>query len=119
MGHRCFLDSTHKYRHDKKSFDGSKELEHKPLARSGSDLLDQLKGIRFKFGKMSEPVDGVQKKTWRKWSIFFELPYWEHHLINHNLDPIHIETNICGNLVHTLLNVDKKSKDNLGAHHDL
>ena len=119
MGHRRFLDSTHKYRHDAKSFDGSKELGHKPLARSGSDLLDQLKGIKFNYRKMSEPTDGVQKRTWRKRSIFFELSYWEHHLIKHNLDPMHIETNICDNLVHTLLNVDKKSKDNLGACRDL
>ncbi|KAG1362425.1 hypothetical protein COCNU_10G006440 [Cocos nucifera] len=119
MSHRRFLDSTHKYRHDAKSFDGSKELGHKPLARSGSDLLDQLKEIRFGFGKMSKPADGVRKGTWGKRSIFFELPYWEHHLIKHNLDPMHIETNVCGNLVHALLNVDKKSKDNLGARCDL
>ena len=32
---------------------------------------------------------------------------------------MHIETNVCRNLMHTLLNVDKKSKDNLGARHDL
>ena len=119
MGHRHFLDSTHKYRHDAKSFDGSKELGHKPLARFGSNLLDQLKEIRFSFGKMSEPADEVQKGTWSKRSIFLELPYWEHHLIKHNLDLMHIEINVCGNLVHTLLNADKKSKDKLGARRDL
>ncbi|KAK9943177.1 hypothetical protein M0R45_008795 [Rubus argutus] len=31
---------------------------------------------------------------WKKKSIFFELPYWQHLLLSHNLDMMHIEKNI-------------------------
>jgi len=50
---------------------------------------------------------------------FFELPYWEHNLVRHNLDVMHIEKNVCDNIVSTLLNIDHKSKDNLKAQHDI
>jgi len=47
------------------------------------------------------------------------LPYWEHHLLRHNLDVMHIEKNVCENIVGTILNVDGKSKDNLQSRLDL
>lgn len=55
---------------------------------------------------------------WKKKSIFFKLQYWEHLSLRHNLDVMHIEKNVCDNLVCTLLN-DAKSKDNLEARLDL
>ncbi|KAL6868331.1 hypothetical protein ACP4OV_015176 [Aristida adscensionis] len=55
---------------------------------------------------------------WKKRSIFFRLPYWEHMLLRHNLDMMHLEKNVCDNLVGTLLD-DAKSKDNLEACLDL
>ena len=54
-----------------------------------------------------------------KKNYFFELPYWEHHLLRHNLDVMHIEKNVCENIVGTVLNVDGKSKDNLQSRLDL
>lgn len=56
---------------------------------------------------------------WRKKSIFFELPYWKHLLLRHNLDVMHIEKNVLDNLVFTLLDDKGKSKDNLNARKDL
>ena len=50
---------------------------------------------------------------------FFELPYWEHHLLRHNLDVMHIEKNVCENIIGAILNVDGKSKDNLQSQLDL
>ncbi|CAN6695794.1 unnamed protein product [Malus baccata var. baccata] len=55
---------------------------------------------------------------WKKKSIFYELPYWRHLLIRHNLDVMHIEKNICDNVVGTLLDTEK-SKDGLAARADL
>ena len=52
-------------------------------------------------------------------NIFFELPYWEYNLIRHNLDVMHIEKNICDNVLWTLLGHAEKSKDNLKAWCDL
>ncbi|OMO68751.1 Transposon, En/Spm-like protein [Corchorus capsularis] len=56
---------------------------------------------------------------WKKRSIFFELDYWQHNLLRHNLDVMHIEKNVCENIVATILNVDGKSKDNLNSRLDL
>lgn len=59
------------------------------------------------------------KQLWKKRSIFFDLPYWEHNVLRHNLDVMHIEKNVCDNLIGTILNLDGKSKDNMKAHLDL
>ncbi|KAG8369383.1 hypothetical protein BUALT_Bualt14G0005500 [Buddleja alternifolia] len=58
-------------------------------------------------------------RHWKKRSIFFELPYWKHNMIRHNLDVMHIEKNVCDNVIFTLLNVKGKTKDNLNARHEL
>ena len=57
----------------------------------------------------------LTREIGRKKSIFFELPYWEHHLIHHNLDVMHIEKNVCDNILWTVVGVPGKCKDNLKA----
>ena len=59
------------------------------------------------------------KQLWKKRSIFFDLPYWEHNILRHNLDVMHIEKNVCDNLIGTILNLDGKTKDNMKARLDL
>ncbi|KAK6794168.1 hypothetical protein RDI58_007621 [Solanum bulbocastanum] len=54
-----------------------------------------------------------------KKSIFFNLPYWEYNLVRHNLDVMHIEKNVCDNLIYALLGLGKKSKDTVKARLDL
>lgn len=49
----------------------------------------------------------------------FCLPYWEFNLIRHNLAPMHIEKNVCDNILGTLLDDSTKSKDNTAARRDL
>ena len=56
---------------------------------------------------------------WKKRTIFFNLPYWEDHVLHHNLDVMHIEKNVFDNIIGTLLNLDGKTKDNLKACQDL
>ena len=51
--------------------------------------------------------------------MFFELPYWEYNLLRHNLDVMHIEKNVCDNVLGTLLNLDGKTKDNENSRKDL
>jgi len=58
---------------------------------------------------IEEDID-VDEILWKKRSIFFYLP-WEHNLLRYNLDEMHIEKNVCDNLIGTLLNLDGKSKD--------
>ena len=51
--------------------------------------------------------------------VYFELPYWKFNLLCHNLDLMHIEKNVCDNVIYTLLNEQGKTKDHLNAHKDL
>lgn len=57
--------------------------------------------------------------NWKKKSIFFELPYWKSVELRHNLDVMHIEKNICDNVIGTLMNMEGKTKDNLTSRFDL
>uniref|UniRef100_A0A2N9IGN6 Uncharacterized protein n=1 Tax=Fagus sylvatica TaxID=28930 RepID=A0A2N9IGN6_FAGSY len=43
----------------------------------------------------------------------------EYHMLRHNLDVMHVEKNVTDNIMGTLLNVAKKTKDNLKARFDL
>ncbi|XP_021734989.1 uncharacterized protein LOC110701680 isoform X1 [Chenopodium quinoa] len=54
-----------------------------------------------------------------KLSILFSLPYWKHCTNRHNLDVMHIEKNIFDNIIGTLFDISKKTKDNVCARRDL
>ncbi|XP_039135718.1 uncharacterized protein LOC120273139 [Dioscorea cayenensis subsp. rotundata] len=41
-----------------------------------------------------EEDESQEADLWKKRSIFFDLPYWEHLLLRHNLDVMHIEKNL-------------------------
>ncbi|XP_057444525.1 uncharacterized protein LOC130736753 [Lotus japonicus] len=130
MGHRRFLDTRHKFRLNKIRFNGEQESRDAPKSLSGSEIFAQVKNINVVFGRKDKRVgnrkrsrgdrDSSQSGTqqWKKKSIFFELPYWEHNKLRHNLDVMHIEKNVCENILFTLLN-DGKSKDHLKARKDL
>ncbi|XP_048599975.1 uncharacterized protein LOC106374078 [Brassica napus] len=57
--------------------------------------------------------------NWVKKIIFWELPYWENHLLRHSLDFMHIEKNFFDNLTNTVLNAPGKTKDNIKSRLDL
>ncbi|KAL0292430.1 UNVERIFIED_CONTAM: hypothetical protein Scaly_2590300 [Sesamum calycinum] len=46
-------------------------------------------------------------------------PYWNTHLIQHNLDVMHTEKNVFDNIFNIVMDVKWKKKDNLNAHKDL
>ncbi|XP_058759362.1 uncharacterized protein LOC131632633 [Vicia villosa] len=117
MGHRRFLSKNHRFRLNRVRFDGGVKERNPPLKLSGSDILRQMENpnITCRRGKRNRQV----VKQWKKKSIFFELPYWELNLLRHNLDFMHIEKNVCDNVLYTLLNDKSKSKDHLNARKDL
>ena len=94
-----------------------------PCMMSGDDILAQLEGLRsVKFGKVSGSRKRKRNESelnWTKRSIFFELPYWQYVLHRHNLDVMHIEKNICDNVIGTLLNIKGKTKDNPNSRLDM
>ncbi|XP_025703763.1 uncharacterized protein [Arachis hypogaea] len=127
-GHRRFLNQGHKYRVDRTRFDGQVESRDPPMKYSRINVLRQQSNLQLSFGKnptltakrrrIGEDED-QDDSVWKKRSVFFELPYWKDHMLRHNLDVMHIEKNICDNLVYTILSDSVKSKDNLKARKDL
>ncbi|XP_020272145.1 uncharacterized protein LOC109847320 [Asparagus officinalis] len=130
-------------------FDGQEEKRGEPHVMTGDEIVELFEGYpKNKFGKSrytredilaprrisimkkapkrkrkvcitDETRDEELPKGWTKFSIFFQLPYWQKLKIRHNLDVMHIEKNICDNLLSTLLQDGKKSKDDLRARRDL
>ena len=105
---------------------------------SGNDIIMQTEGVNCCFGKTRKKVktnekgkknkkvkrkrkkgDGEERSAWKKRSIFFTLPYWEDHMLRHNLDVMHIEKNVTDYIIGTLLNLNRKTNDNLKARLDL
>jgi hypothetical protein len=122
MGHRRFLSRNHRFRLNRARFDGSIEERNPPKKLSGSDILRKvIKTIKKRRQAMLDGKGKLSKKVtqWNKKSIFFELPYWESNLLRHNLDFMHIEKNVCDNVMYTLLHDKAKSKDHLNARKDL
>ncbi|XP_039126962.1 villin-2-like [Dioscorea cayenensis subsp. rotundata] len=73
-----------------------------PIPPSASDILRQL-----------EALDSIEDGPWKKKSILFSQPYWEHLCLRHNLDVMHIEKNVSDNILGTLIGQAGKSKDNI------
>ncbi|XP_016206702.1 uncharacterized protein LOC107647092 [Arachis ipaensis] len=128
MGHRRFLNPSHRYRKDRDRFDGRIESRGPPIKLSGGDIARQLQDVHVHLGKVQsvtgKRIRGQQtavhdESPWKKRSIFFELPYWENNGLRHNLDVMHIEKNVCDNIVFTIMNEKGKYKDHLKARKDL
>ena len=102
LGHRRFLPVDHRFRRQTTSFNGRREHRSAPRQWTGLQCLEELCTLRFTFGKPKKDASVGQrrkrtesstssKSQWKKKSIFYELPYWRHLLIRHNLDVMHIE----------------------------
>ncbi|WMV25531.1 hypothetical protein MTR67_018916 [Solanum verrucosum] len=116
MDHRVFLPMDHPWRSNKRSFNGKTELRPPPPFLKGTDVLNNLQDFENVFGKKRKRSnDGPLEKR----SIFFELPYWQHNLLRHNLDVMHIEKNIVDSILGTLLDISGKTKDHAKARYDL
>ena len=55
----------------------------------------------------------------RKNIVFFSVTILETLLLGHKLDVMHIEKNVCDNIIGTLFNIDGKTNDNLNARLDM
>ncbi|PKU75846.1 uncharacterized protein LOC110096851 [Dendrobium catenatum] len=122
MGHRRFLPKEHKWRKSRK-FNGKHEARVRPQVLSRDEILSEMESLKdLKFGKhpsCKKRKHNLHESTWIKKSVFFELPYWRSLTLRHNLDVIHIEKNICDNILGTLLNIEGKTKVTEKAHLDL
>lgn len=140
MGHRRFLGPDHSFRSDAASFDGTIELREPPVQPSSLQISEMTKGMMTVYGKLKKPNNKGKRKrpmveegddlteqedkhnvetTFKKRSVFFQLKYWDTLQVRHNLDPMHIQKNVFENIVNTILNVDKRTKDNLNPRRDI
>ncbi|XP_057251763.1 uncharacterized protein LOC125498631 [Beta vulgaris subsp. vulgaris] len=124
-GSRKWLPIDHPYRSQANLFDGKEEYGLAPVHASGTEILKQQEEVNYVYGKSKtvpkkrgreevedDEIDNDNDKVlWKKKSILFDLEYWEHNLLRHNLDVMHIEKNVCDNLLGTLLETDKSRDD--------
>ncbi|XP_042423229.1 uncharacterized protein LOC122010821 [Zingiber officinale] len=115
LGHRRFLSPNHPFRQKKKWFNGEKESKGKPRLLNGLEIINALKDIENDWGKKKkgETVNTLRKKRKKQRSSKEGL------LLRHNLDVMHVEKNVCENIIGTLLNLKTKSKDGVNARKDL
>ncbi|XP_042944749.1 uncharacterized protein LOC122278634 [Carya illinoinensis] len=121
MGHCRFLPAAHSWRKKKAAFNGNDDHRPPPPELTGHDLLQQLLQLRnVEFGKGSRKRKRrPDELAWTKQSIFFQLSYWSMLPLRHNLDVMHIEKNICDNVLGTLMAIEGKTKDTATARKDL
>ena len=122
--HHCFLPTNHKYKNNKKDFFiGRIEKDVAPPYLSSKELhnvVSEYDDIMYGFqsGKQKFPSFGLTY-NWVNRSIFWELPYWKTNLLHHNLDVMHIEKNLFENIFNTIMDVKRKTKDNINARLDI
>ena len=81
MGHRRFLPSNHKFRCDKRSFNGEEELRLPPTQLLGVDVLEQLEHLEpIILGKSQKRKweNTTRQHNWKKKSIFFNYHIGKH-----------------------------------------
>ncbi|XP_063949039.1 uncharacterized protein LOC108203290 [Daucus carota subsp. sativus] len=117
MGHRTFLPLNHPFRKRKSAFDGTIETRVARLPLTGKEVFQRVKDIDVVLGKLYKKP--ATSSVWKKRSIFWDLPYWEHLQVRHCLDFMHIEKNVCESIIGTLLNIPGKTKDGIKARLDL
>ncbi|XP_074297804.1 uncharacterized protein LOC141628581 [Silene latifolia] len=117
LGYRRFLEEDHSYRKLQKAFNGKPDNRPCPKLLTGHDVYQRVKDIKITYGKKGSKL---ASRGYKKMSPLFErLPYWRELSIRHCLDVMHIEKNVCDNIINTLLNVPNKSKDNTTARKDM
>jgi hypothetical protein len=127
MAHRRFLHPDHPYRFDVDLFDGGIEVRPAPAPLSGEEILEYTKNLKTVYGKdpSRKPAKNQRRKEGealvflKRRPIWFILPYWKDLMLRYNFDAMHIEKNVCDNIINTLLDIAGKSKDNLNARLDL
>ena len=124
MGYHHYVPTNHPWPKSR-LHDGKLEMNPAPQSFSGDDILKQLENVdHVILGKNPNKKDKKRKRVpselnWTKRSIFFELEYWSKLSIRHILDVMHIEKNVCDNVMGTLLNIEGKTKDTYKARLDL
>ncbi|KAK1605080.1 hypothetical protein QYE76_028753 [Lolium multiflorum] len=106
-------------------FNGTTETRDPPRKYTPKEVAAKVEMVKdFEHGK--NPISRKRKRatvpgepTWHLKVSLHHLPYWPELKIAHNLDVMHIEKNICDNIVGTLLELEGRNKDTVSARIDL
>nr|XP_051197060.1 uncharacterized protein LOC127310421 [Lolium perenne] len=119
IGHRRWLPLSHPWRKSKE-YNGAIERREKPAEFTPEELKEQLDRVRDVIpGKLQKKRKREDGQCWSRRSCLWDLPYWEDLKLRHNLDVMHIEKNICDNLIGTFMNIQGKTKDTVNSRLDL
>jgi hypothetical protein len=95
----------------KDQLNGNTERRRPPPHLTGHEVYEMVKNVHVVLGMWKRTEKNTEKDDiWKKQSIFWELPYWKDLDICHLIDVMHIEKNVCENLLGTLLNTDGKTR---------
>ncbi|RDX77933.1 hypothetical protein CR513_41860, partial [Mucuna pruriens] len=113
--HHQFLPLDHPYKRNKNSFKKRcVEMSHPPPRLSSPDIWKRVAHLPFSYDLQEEeqeiPGYGVQH-NWKKQSIFWRLPYWNTHLLRHNIDVMHTERNVFMNVFDIVMDINGRTKD--------
>jgi hypothetical protein len=117
MRHQRYILMKHLFQSMKDKFNANSEKRHPRPHLIGHEVYEMVHvilGKRKRTGKNTGEDD-----MWKKQSIFWELPYWKNLDVHHSIDVVHVEKNVCENLLWTLLNTDGKTRDYGYARADL
>ena len=86
---KVLLDSNHKFRKQKQSYDGHVDTRLALITISGGEIMLQMDVVvNHVFGKKTINLPNRRKRgeetltVWKKRSIFFTLPYWEDYVVS-------------------------------------
>jgi hypothetical protein len=126
LRHRRFLERKHKYRKMKRHFDNMVKKDSAPKRYTRKLLFEIVKNNQVVLGKGT--IKGQKRKktptstdiSFKKQSIFFKyLPYWKDLKTYHSIDLMHVTNNVFDNIIETLLDMSRKTKDRLKSRNDL
>jgi hypothetical protein len=66
-------------------------------------------------GKLQRKRKSEDGQSWSRRSVLWDLPYWADLKLRNNLDVMHIEKNICGNLLGIFFNIEGNTKDTINS----
>jgi hypothetical protein len=109
IGHRRFLPSDHAWRKNR-SFNGHHENREPPRKFSADEVMAILDEVCYVPGKNPDKPRSRKRRrdgepVWHLKVRLYDLPYWSKLKLQYNLDVMHIEKNICENILSTLLNI--------------
>jgi hypothetical protein len=110
----------------KRYFDNTVEKDSAPKWYTGKLLFEMVKNIQIVFGK-GTIKEQKRKKTptstdmpFKTQSIFFMyLPYWKDLETCHNINLMHVTKNVFNNIIGTLMDILRKTKDRVKSRNDL